>query len=387
MIPHHNTPQNTARIARTAGNTAVRGDKVRSVLTTIIARAGSFVARNPPIATAYRTHQTLGLCGYFVPHPTLAVDAVGILDSFTDGLSSLSVYPSARATVMHQVNQQELDRAAYTLAKDFLLQSGAGKGVTPELIGKYLHFSAPRSDTLAGLYEHILESAQSANMKAGVIGGSIGGVGNLGRVLCDFEPSQVLEKYQSDWEAVLDDVVAELKPRGTIRRTPRSIWPRYCRTILSSAKFLVQFDSANYFFTFVDFFDKDERARAALPLLLEKEIEGFGFALACDFVMGLGYENFSKPDVHIKDIFQGLGLCPWGSSDYEVFKAVARVARNAGVTPYSVDRLFWLIGSGYLHGEPHIGNEGKIRGRKKAFIEAARAKLDSLRGVESPHTP
>ena len=90
--------------------------------------------------------------------------------------------------------------------------------------------------------------------------------------------------------------------------------------------------------------------------------------------MGLGYENFSKPDVHIKDIFQGLGLCPWGSSDYEVFKAVARVARNAGVTPYSVDRLFWLIGSGYLHGEPHIGDEGKIRGRKKAFIEAARAK-------------
>ena len=37
---------------------------------------------------------------------------------------------------MHQVNQQELDRAAYTLAKDFLLQSGAGKGVTPEVIVK-----------------------------------------------------------------------------------------------------------------------------------------------------------------------------------------------------------------------------------------------------------
>ena len=35
---------------------------------------------------------------------------------------------------MHQANQQELDRAAYTLAKDFVLQSGAGKGVTPELL-------------------------------------------------------------------------------------------------------------------------------------------------------------------------------------------------------------------------------------------------------------
>ena len=283
------------------------------------------------------------------------------------------------------MSQQELDRVAYALAKDFLYSSV--EGITPELVEKSLHLDkTTRPQTMADLYERMLGSAQSANMKAGVIGGSIGGVGNLGRVLCDFEPSRVLEKYHTDWEAILDDVVAQLKPRGIIRRTPRSIWPRYCRTILSSAKFLVQFDSTNDFYTFVDFFDKDERARAALPLLLEEEIEGFGFALACDFVMGLGYENFSKPDVHIKEIFQELRLCPWGSSDYEVFMAVARVARNAGVTPYNVDRLFWLIGSGYVHEEPHVGNKSKIRRHKKEFIEVAWAKLDSLRGeVESPH--
>src|SRR5919107_5757993 len=136
---------------------------------------------------------------------------------------------------MHQVNQQELDRAAYTLAKDFLLQSGASKGVTPELIEEYLHLSTPRLESLAALYERMLESAQSGNMNAGVIGGSIGGVSSLGLVLCQFDPSRVLEKYRSDWEEILDDVVAHLKPRGSIRRTPRSIWPRYCRTILSSA--------------------------------------------------------------------------------------------------------------------------------------------------------
>jgi len=68
-----------------------------------------------------------------------------------------------------------------------------GKGVTPELIEKYLHFSTPRPDTLAGLYEHMLESAQSANLKAGVVGGSIAGVDSLRPVLCDFEPALVLE--------------------------------------------------------------------------------------------------------------------------------------------------------------------------------------------------
>jgi hypothetical protein len=274
------------------------------------------------------------------------------------------------------MNQQERDRSTYTLAKDFLLQVGAGKGVTPELIEKYLYLSRPRPDTLAGLYEHLLESAQSANMKAGVIGGSIGGVGNLGRVLCDFEPAEVLEKYRSGWEGVLDDIVTQLEPRGSVPRTPRSIWPRYCRTVLSGARFLSRFSSADDFYGWVDLFDEDDRARPALPLLLAQEIEGFGFALACDFLNGLGYENFSKPDVHVKDIFGALGLCPRGAGDYEVFEAVARVARNAGVTPYNADKLFWLVGSGYFYDDPQIGNKGRIGGHKKDFIDAARAALD-----------
>ncbi len=284
------------------------------------------------------------------------------------------------------VNQQELDIAAYALAKGFLLQSGAGKGVTPELIEKYLHLSAPRPDTLAGLYMHMLESAQSANMKAGVIGGSIGGVGNLGRVLCDFEPAKVLEKYSSGWEGVLDDIVAQLKPRGSVPRTSRSIWPRYCRSVLSGARFLSQFATADDFYRWVDLFDEDERARPALPLLLAQEIEGFGFALACDFLNGLGYENFSKPDVHVKDIFGSLGLCPPGAGDYEVFRAVGRLARNACVTPYDADKLFWLVGSGYFYDDPQIGNKGRIGRHKKEFIEVARERLEPMRHAEASRT-
>jgi hypothetical protein len=278
---------------------------------------------------------------------------------------------------MHQVNRQDLDRAAYTLAKDFLLRSGAERGVTPELIEKYLHLSTPRPSTLAGLYERMLESAQSANMKAGVIGGSIGGVGKLGPVLCDFEPAEVLEKYRSGWEGVLDDIVAQLKPRGSVPRTSRSIWPRYCRSVLSGARFLSQFSTADDFYRWVDLFDKDERARMALPLLLAQEIEGLGFALACDFIMGLGYENFSKPDVHLKDIFWALGLSPFGTSDYEVFRAVARVARNADITPYNVDKLFWLIGSGYFYEDPDVGKQGRIGTQKQRFIEVAKEQLEA----------
>ena len=284
------------------------------------------------------------------------------------------------------MNQQELDIAAYALAKDFLLCSGADKGVTPALIEKYLHLTAPRPDTLADLYVHMLESAQSANMKAGVIGGSIGGVGKLRPVLCDFEPTLVLEKYRSGWEGVLDDIVAQLKPRGSVPRTPRSIWPRYCRSVLSGARFLAQFSTADDFYRWVDLFDEDKRARPALPLLLAQEIDGFGFALACDFLNGLGYENFSKPDVHVKDIFGSLGLCPPGAGDYEVFRAVGRLAHNAGVTPYNADKLFWLVGSGYFYKDPQIGNKGRIGRRKKEFIEMARERLEPTRHAQAPPT-
>ena len=56
--------------------------------------------------------------------------------------------------------------------------------------------------------------------------------------------------------------------------------------------------------------------------------------------------------MHVKDIFGGLGLSAEGAGDYEVFKAVGRLARNAGVTPYNADKLFWLVGSGYFYDDP-----------------------------------
>ena len=59
-----------------------------------------------------------------------------------------------------------------------------------------------------------------------------------------------------------------------------------------------------------------------------------------------------------------------------MLKAVARVPRHAGVTPYNVDKLFWLIGSGYFYGNPEIGNNGKIGRRKKQFIETAQVALE-----------
>jgi hypothetical protein len=270
----------------------------------------------------------------------------------------------------------EIDRKAYELAKGYL-PSLKIPGVTQELIEKYqnLPYRRPKSKSKKDLYKALLGSAQNANMKTNVIGKAIGGVGRLGLISEGFDPRYVLENYRDYWQ-VLDQIVEKLKPRGKIRRTPRSIWPHYAQTILSAAEFIEQFDSADEFFRWVDFFDRDDRSRASLPMLLSNEVKGFGFALSCDFLKELGYVNFPKPDVHMRDIFTALELCPPRVDDYHLFKAIIRVAKNASATPYATDKVFWLIGTGKFYDDPLIG---PIDSHQQDFIEFARSKIYKAR--------
>ena len=106
-----------------------------------------------------------------------------------------------------------------------------------------------------------------------------------------------------------------------------------------------------------------------MPLILEAEIYGIAFPLACDFLKELGYVEFRKPDVHIIEQFEALDLVEKKSSKYQVLKAITRIAEHVGVSAYNVDRVFWLIGSGYFYDHKHIGNNGRVPSMKKAFIE------------------
>ena len=84
------------------------------------------------------------------------------------------------------MNQTELDRTTYSLAKEFLIQLGVN-GLTQELLEKYLNPSekALRRSTIAAIYEHLLAHAKNANMKSRVIGK----IDCVRHVLCDFERS------------------------------------------------------------------------------------------------------------------------------------------------------------------------------------------------------
>lgn len=277
-------------------------------------------------------------------------------------------------------------RAACALARKYLLRFG-GDGVTEAVLDHYLDPGSERlrSQTLNGVYQLLLESAQNANMRAGVVEAAIGGVGELGPLLFSFDPAAVNHTFAGGWEEVLDLIEDQLSPRGKVRRTPRSIWPLYCRAILTGAAFLAQFSDADDFYAWVDVFDREHRIRPALPMLLSYEIDGFGFPLACDFLKELGYLDFGKPDVHVKDILFGLGFTPARTKDYEAFKAIVLVAHDAKLSPYHVDKLFWLVGSGYFYDHPDVGHNGRVGTDRAEFIEWAWLSSAAAQSAQQQH--
>ncbi|MBN2187643.1 MAG: hypothetical protein JW732_09405 [Dehalococcoidia bacterium] len=193
---------------------------------------------------------------------------------------------------------------------------------------------------------------------------TIGPIEKLGPYLEDFIPSRIIEKYGDDWKKLFNTIKNNYEPLGRMMiDNPRSYWVIFCKSVISASHFLSQFSNLKEFDKFVSQFYLNEYTRVALPLLLEKEIFGLGFVLACDFLKENGYPKFIKPDRHIKAIFHGIGISK-SKSAYDIFKDVIRFSEDIKKLPYSVDKLFWLVGSGNFYLD-----KVKINTNRDEFIE------------------
>ncbi len=271
------------------------------------------------------------------------------------------------------LTEGDRDRKAYDLARAYLLGLESPGVITDKVLQHYV--SPPRLSTMADVFQRLLVSAQNRGMMPTVIGGAVGGLDKLGPVLYGFDPVQVIQRFTSA-DDLLKTIIHKCKPAGKVRIVPGGLWPLFARAVLSGARFMNQFASGPEFLAWVQTFDDDPRKRNALPLLLSEEIDGFGFALACDFLKELGFLNFAKPDVHVNAIVKGLKLSSETSNDYAVVKAVVRIAGHCNTTPYAVDKVFWLIGSGRFYDHPSIGRKGRLVTDRSGFIKTASRVLD-----------
>lgn len=257
----------------------------------------------------------------------------------------------------------------YTNTKKFLIERIPSIDAK-EILASYLEIPDQRHESvdISELFRRLLSSAQNSNMKAGVIGNSIGGFNNLGKALFSFNPRKTLKNFVGAPDALLDHIVKTLNPNGKIRKEPRSIWPKYCKTILSSAEFFNQFSNSEEFYVWANSLYNNKISMPALPMILAAEIEGIGYPLACDFLKELGFVEYGKPDVHVIEIFVGIGLCQPKPNPYQVQKVISQIAEAAGVSSYNVDKLFWLTGSGKFYKHKQLGKNGHIGRMKEEFI-------------------
>ncbi len=264
------------------------------------------------------------------------------------------------------MNYEQKLKLVYEEAYKFL-ESKVSKNVLNKQLNYYY---TCRPKTVNDVFYRLMESLKNKQSMPN----SIGDVNELKNYVFNFNPKKVNKIYWNDWRTLFKKIKDNHTPPGPMNiKNERSYWVIYTKGILSSAKFLSNFNSVKEFDNFVKPFFRNEFTIAALPMLLEKEIFGFGFPLACDFLKELGYVQYGKPDVHIKDIFHELGLVS-SRDDYEVFKTIVKIGFLVNKDPVIVDKVFWLIGSGNFY-ESNI----EIGGQKKGFIKMMKVKLKRLK--------
>ena len=181
-------------------------------------------------------------------------------------------------------------------------------------------------------------------------------------ILQDFNRFPQVIKYverQDTFKSLLHDYdlnyVASCSPetlleefRSSFHFEKDALWMRYTKGIVSGAKYLSQFKDYASFKNVCDSYDTNIQQRIKFAKYLSKNIYNMGFAIACNWLKELGYVEYSKPDTHIKDICGALRLAS-PRDDVECFRAVGTVAQEAGVSAYSVDKVWWLICSGNFY--------------------------------------
>jgi len=261
------------------------------------------------------------------------------------------------------MNEETKLRLVYNEAYDFIKNK-----VKKDILEKQLsHYYECKPKSMKDVFEQMIESLKN---KQGYLN-FIADKKEMNEILFNFNPKSVFETYGDDWKKLFDKFAEKFESRYKMDKgNKRNAWVMYSKGVLSGAKFLSNFNSVREFDKFVKSFFHNEFTIAALPMLLEKEIFGFGFPLACDFLKELGYVQYAKPDTHLKDIFFELGLAE-SKSDYEVFKKIVKMGKLVNKDPVIVDKIFWLIGSGDFY-ESHI----KIGRQKAKFIDYMKKKLE-----------
>ena len=253
------------------------------------------------------------------------------------------------------------NKIIYKFAYSYLKQH-LPEGISEAELKKYLSVDKKKTKDLKDVFMIFIHSAQNYQRMPNTIKFDERRE-EFKDILAGYDHTKVAKM---DIDALYQTFKAKYDPKG--HNGKKNSWYKFSASIVDTAVFLCKFKDLKDFRVFVKRFDYNAQTRMTLPLLISTKIRGIGFALACNALKELGYEEYPKPDVHMIDICKELGLC--GDDQYDVFEALVSIAEDNEVTPYEVDKVLWLICSGnyYMHGI-------KVKPLKKDFIEKCKEKL------------
>jgi len=233
------------------------------------------------------------------------------------------------------------------------------------ILEKHLEHES-KFENILDAHRRLIESLSNRNMMASVIGFNRREK-EMRSILFGYNPTEILSAYKN-----ADELLEKFRNKFSLQNAQgkRSLWRKFSEGIISGSNFMASFKNKDDFDSFIKTFARNKYTKAALPMLLSKEVRGFGFALACDFLKELGYREYPKPDVHLIKIFYSLELSP-STEPYEVYKSIVEMSEVVGEDAYTVDKIFWLVSSGRFY----LVNIDTGRNRDK-FIKSVKVDLE-----------
>jgi len=243
------------------------------------------------------------------------------------------------------LTNKEKNQVVYRLAYNYLLDILPNQLDSDDL---HKYFIGDRRDfsSLADVFEQLIQSAQNYQRMPNVIKFTERKE-KIKTILCEYDFTEIATYNIEDLYRIF-----RKEFNVTSEDSNRNSWYKWSKSIIDAAKFMCDFENVDDFKTFVNQFDYNLHTRMALPLLISTKISGIGFSLACDCLKELGYVNYPKPDVHLIDVFSGLGLSE--RNPISVFEAIVRMSDDCkeideSITPYKIDKIIWLICSGRFY--------------------------------------
>lgn len=229
-------------------------------------------------------------------------------------------------------------RIIYNYSYQYLLVESA-KYVSKEKVDEFISTPDVKNCTdLSSAYELLLEILQDFNRYPKVIKYSERKL-DIKRILHGYD-------FQFISQMTPEDLCESFKSEFGFDKNV--MWMKYCKGVISGAAFMLQFSDYHDLRKTFDSFISNDLTREALPMLLSSKIYNMGFAIACNWLKELGYYQYPKPDVHTKEICDALHLVS-KKDDIEYFEAMIRIAKEASVDAYKVDKVWWLICTGNFY--------------------------------------